>query len=66
MKMMSGSKMVSNAIDMHRILTKNNFGIDELMRIYIATPLSDHFKQNASMGGYVPHRKRTRKIKYFV
>ena len=60
------SKLVNDAVKMRQNLTENSFGIDELMKIYIATPVSDYFKQDASLGGYVPHKRRLIKKNFFI
>lgn len=66
MKTVIESKIVSEAVKMRQCLTKSNFGVNELMRLYLATPVSDYFKQDASLGGYVPHKRSLRKRNYFI
>ncbi len=66
MRITDGSMIVDEVVNMCRTLTKSSFGINELMRIYMATPVSDCFSQDGSMGGYVPHKRRMRKRNYFV
>jgi hypothetical protein len=60
------SILVNEAVKMRRSLTKSRYGISELMLIYLDTPVSDYFKQDASLGGYVPHKRRLRKKNYFI
>lgn len=66
MKSITGLKIVNEAVKMRQYLTRSDFDIDELMRLYLATPVSDYFKQDASLGGYVPHKRRLRKKNYFI
>lgn len=55
--------IVRVSMEMRECLTQSQFSLDELRLIYIATPVSDYFRQDASLGGYVPHvRKLQRKI----
>lgn len=60
------SRLVNEAVKMRQYLTQSSYGMDELMRIYIRTPVSDYFKQDASLGGYVSHKRRLRKRNYFI
>ena len=53
--------MVDVAIKMRRFVTESGFGLQEIRRIYLNTPVSDYFKQDASLGGYVPHKRKLRK-----
>lgn len=66
MKNVDESKIVIEAVKMRQCLTKSGFGMDELMQLYLSTPVSDYFKQDASLGGYVPHKRRLRKRNYFI
>lgn len=66
MKNVAESKIVIEAVKMRQCLTKSGFGMDELMQLYLSTPVSDYFKQDASLGGYVPHKRRLRKRNYFI
>jgi hypothetical protein len=58
--------MVNASIEMRKYLTDSDFGLDELRRIYIARPVADYFKQDASLGGYVPHTRKLQKKNFFV
>ncbi len=58
--------IVAVSIEMRECLTGSKYGLDELRRIYIATPVSDYFRQDASLGGYVPHKRRLHKKNFFV
>lgn len=60
------SELVNVSMEMRRYLTGSNFGIEELRRIFIATPVVDYFKQDASLGGYVPHKRKLQKKNFFV
>lgn len=60
------SEIVNVSIEMRRYLTESDFGLDELRRIFIATPVADYFKQDASLGGYVPHKRKLKKKNFFV
>lgn len=60
------SSLVSESVRMRQQLTESGFGINELMRIYLATPVSDYFVQDASMGGYVPHKRRLQKRNFLI
>jgi len=55
------SKALNDIVELRQLLTKNSFGIKELMRIYVATPLSDYFKQDAYLNGYVSHQRTPQK-----
>ena len=55
------SEIVNASMELRGYLTGSDFGLDELRRIYIATPVVDYFKQDASLGGYVPHKKKLQK-----
>ena len=59
-------KLVNEAVKMRQNLTKSNFDINEIMKIYLDTPVSDYFKQDASLGGYVTHKRRLKKRNYFI
>lgn len=61
-----GTGIVSASIEMRKYLTGSNFGINELRRIYQATPVSAYFKQDASLWGYVPHKRKLYKKNFFV
>lgn len=62
----SESKLISKALEMNQNLTNNSFDANEIMRIYLSTPISDYFIHDASMGGYVPHKRRLRRKHYFI
>lgn len=66
MRRLEESKLVNTAVEMRRTLTESYYGINDLMRLYVATPMFDYFKQDASLGGYVPHKRKLRKRNYFV
>ena len=55
------TKPLEDAVELHRFITKAYFGMDELLMIYAATPLSDYLKHDAHLGGYVPHSKTSGK-----
>lgn len=38
------SELVNTSIELRNFFTKSNFGLDELRRIFIATPVSDYIK----------------------
>ena len=58
--------IVSVSMEMRECLTQSQFSLDELRLIYIATPVSDYFRQDASLGGYVPHVRKLQKKNFFV
>lgn len=58
--------IVDISIEMREYLTGSRFGLNELRRIYIATPISDYFRQDAALGGYVPHKKKLQKKNFLV
>ena len=60
------SEIVNASIEMRKYLTGSDFGLDELRRIYLTIPVADYFKQDASLGGYVPHKRRLRKKNFFI
>lgn len=60
------SELVNVSIKLRGYLTESDFGLDELRRIYVATPVVDYFKQDASLGGYVPHKRKLQKKNFFV
>lgn len=66
MKVSTESKIVSEAVRMRQCLTKSSFDMEEIMRIYLATSVSDYFRQDGALGGYVPHQRRLRKRNYFI
>lgn len=60
------SGMVDTAIELHDYLTKSEYELNELRRIYIATSVSDYFKNDTSVWGYVPHKRKLQKKNFFV
>jgi len=60
------SELVNASIEMRRYLTKSEYGLKELRKIFLVTPVGDYFKQDASLGGYVPHKRKLQKKNFFV
>ncbi|MFI3213758.1 MAG: hypothetical protein R3Y24_10485 [Eubacteriales bacterium] len=60
------SKLVNTTIELRKHITGSRYGIEELQRIFICTSVVDYLKQDAALGGYVPHQKKLRKKNYFV
>lgn len=60
------SELVDRSIEMRSYLTGSRFELNELRRLYIATPVADYFKQDASLGGYMPHKRKLQKKNFFV
>ncbi len=60
------SQLVKEAVDMRKRLTGSLYNIDGILRIFTKTPVSDYIKQDAPLGGYVPHRRKRRKKNFFV
>ena len=58
--------IVRVSMEMRECLTQSKFSLDELRLIYIATPVSDYFRQDASWRGYVPHGRKLQKKNFFV
>lgn len=58
--------IVRVSMEMRECLTQSKFSLDELRLIYIATPVSDYFRQDTSLGGYVPHGRKLQKKNFFV
>lgn len=58
--------LVENAINLRNSLNQTNCKITDIMRIYINTPVSDHIKYDAELGGYIPHKKKLPKKNYYV
>lgn len=66
MRSMKESKLVNDAVELRQFFTKSNFGIDEIMMIYLNTPVSDYFVHDASLGGYVSHKRHFKRKNYFI
>lgn len=60
------SKLVSAALKMRQQLTRSSYDLNDLMKIYQVTNISEYFEYDASLGGYVAHERRLRKRNYFV
>lgn len=58
--------IVKVSMEMRECLTRSRFSLDELRRIYMAIPVSDYFRQDASLGGYVPHKRKLQKKNFFI
>ena len=55
------TKPLEDAVELHRFITKAYFGMDELLMIYAATPLTDYLKHDSRLGGYIPRSKKPSK-----
>ena len=67
------SSIVQSAVELRQFLSKSSYGIDEIIRIYMNTPVSDYFKYlnnfDSSDFGIVNNAKPKRKLQkrnYFL
>ena len=47
-------------------MNKTNCSLEDIMRIYIGKPVADYFRNDSQICGFVPHRKKLKRKKYFV
>lgn len=62
---------IQSIVEIRQYLTNNHYGIKKLKRLYSFKHMSDYVKQDAVLGGYVPHKKNPtkkhlRKELYFI
>ena len=63
---LSCSLLVQSAVEMRQKLTKTSYNLEELMRIYIGTPIADNFLYSSHCStdfGDVKHLKIKRKVR---
>lgn len=59
------SKLVGEAVEMRNQLQGSNWKIGELMRLYIATPVSDYFVYPRDLYVSTKLKNKKRKRKFF-
>lgn len=57
--------LINESVKMRQMLTGSKYNEDGLVRIYLSTPVSDYFRHDAALGGYVPHKRKLRKRNFF-
>lgn len=58
--------IVDIAYNLRKTLKQEYYSIDQMLHQYALSEVTDCFQQDASLGGYVPHIKKSKKRKYFV
>lgn len=43
------------AVKLRQEITDSNWDLNEIIQIYLQTPIVDFIKHDAALGGYVPH-----------
>ena len=66
MTVMKENEMVKSAVAFRNRMNKTNCSVEDIMRIYIGTPVSDYICNDGNVGGFVPHQRKLNKRNYFV
>lgn len=66
MEVMKESSLIERAVTFRNRMNGTNCGVEDIMMIYIGTPVSDYIYNDAKMGGFVPHKKKMNRRNYFI
>lgn len=66
MEVMKKSSLIERAVTFRNRMNETNCSVEDIMMIYIGTPVSDYIYNDAKMGGFVPHKKKMNKRNYFI
>lgn len=66
MEVMKESSLIERAVTFRNRMIGTNCSVEDIMMIYIGTPVSDYIYNDAKMGGFVPHKKKMNRRNYFI
>ncbi len=59
-------QLIKRSISFRNKMSETNCSVEDIMKIYIGTPISDYFYNDGKIGGFVPHERKLNKRNYFV
>lgn len=66
MEVIKDKGLIERAITFRNRMNGTNCSVEDIMKIYIGTPVSDYLYNDAKMGGFVPHKKKINRRNYFI
>lgn len=66
MEVMKESSLIERAVTFRNRMNGTNCSVEDIMMIFIGTPVSDYLYNDAKMGGFVPHKKKMNRRNYFI
>lgn len=66
MEVMKESSLIERAVTFRNRMNGTNCSVEDIMMIFIGTPVSDYIYNDAKMGGFVPNKKKMNRRNYFI
>ena len=66
MEVIKDKGLIEKGITFRNRMNGTNCSVEDIMKIYIGTPVSDYLYNDAKMGGFVPHKKKINRRNYFI